>query len=258
MHRWTRNLRKTTARLALLLFLPGCPVLRADALDDLRGALKRMQSADPVKAILEYQFRRETVEDGIPSILEGTVITRTEDGPRGLRIDWDRNTLLEAEAESRAYAVDPAKPAPIGQIMRLLTSMDIAEHLHAGETLDRILLQSRLQEVRPSPWEGRPATLLVLSTVPVITPPNLRTIVKEVHGQARIWIGADGTPLAWIHEVTYKGSKFLIRFQGTLKEEIHFQRSGNRLVCAWAQNDDHQSGLGQTLTTHRVYRIALN
>jgi hypothetical protein len=254
----TRNARQTIGRLALLLLLPGCPALRADALADLHSVLKRLQSADPVTATLEYQFRRETTEDGSPSLLAGSVTTRTEDGPLGLRVAWDRATLLEAEAESRASAMDPATPNPIGQIMRLLTAIDIAEHLHAGETLDRILLRARLQETRPEPWEGKPATLLVLNTVPVISPPNLRSIVKDVQGQARIWVGADGTPLAWIHEVNYKGSKYLVRFQGTLKEEIHFQRSGNRLLCAWAQNDDRQSGLGQTLTTHRVYRIALN
>jgi hypothetical protein len=81
--------------------------------------------------------------------------------------------------------------------------------------------------------------------------------VKEIIANARLWVGAEGVPLAYRSDVTYKGSRFLIRFQGMQTEEIHFQRSGNRLVAVWANNEERQTGLGQSLDTRRSYRITL-
>jgi hypothetical protein len=190
--------------------------------------------------------------------LQGSAVTHVEDGPQGLRIGWDRNAMQAAEAEQRATSLAPARQAPAAQVMKSLTALDLAERLHEGETLDRLLLQATLVETRPDTWEGKPATLLVFHTVPVITPPSLRRAVKEIAAQGQLWLGADGTPLAYRSEVNYKGSRFLIRFQGMQKEEIHFLRNGNRLVGTWTSNEERQSGLGQSLDTKRTYRIILN
>ena len=256
MRHWKRNAPRAI-KAALVLLLALLP-LRADGLGDLHAVLKRLQGTDPVKATVEFTFWRQTSEEGGPVTLQGSVTTRAEDGPQGLRIGWDHATLLAAEAEQRATSMAPSRQAPTAQLMKSLTALDIAEHLHEGDTLDRLLLQATLVETRPDTWEGKPATLLVFHTVPVITPPSLRRSVKEIIAQAQLWLGADGVPLAYRTDVTYKGSRFLIRFQGLQKEEIHFQRVGNRLVGAWASNEERQSGLGQSLDTRRSYRIVLN
>jgi hypothetical protein len=250
---WKRNAPKAIELVLLLAALPLC----ADGLGDLHATLTRLQGTDPVKAAVEYTFWRQTSEDGGPVTLQGGVTVRTEDGPQGLRIGWDRTTEQTAEAELRATALAPARQAPTAQIMKSLTAQDLAEHLHEGETLDRLLLQATLLETHPDTWAGKPATLLVFRTVPVITPPSLRRAVKEIIANARLWVGADGVPLAYRSDVTYKGSRFLIRFQGMQTEEIHFQRSGNRLVAVWANNEERQTGLGQSLDTRRSYRITL-
>lgn len=251
MRLWKRNALKPISVL-LLAFLP----LRGDALGDLRASLKRMQGTDPVKATVDYQYWRQTSEDGGPVTVQGNVSTRAEDGPQGLRITWDRATLVAADLEQRASALAMVQQAPTAQIMRSLTALDIDEHLNEGATLDRLLLQATQVEARPDTWQGRPATLLVVRLVPLLNPPSLRRAVKEVTAQAQVWLGADGTPLAWRSEVNYKGSRFLIRFQGVQKEEIHYLRSGNRLVASWASNEERQSGFGQTMGTRRTYRIA--
>ena len=256
MRHWKRN-AQNPIRCGLALLL-ACLPIRADGLGDLHAVLKRLQGTDPVKATVEFTFWRQTTEDGGPVTLQGSVTTRAEDGPQGLRIGWDRATMQAAEAEQRATSLAPSRQAPTAQIMKSLTALDIAEHLHEGDTLDRLLLQATLVETRPDTWEGKPATLLVFHTVPVITPPSLRRSVKEIIAQAQLWLGADGVPLAYRSDVTYKGSRFLIRFQGLQKEEIHFLRSGNRLVGVWASNEERQSGLGQSLDTRRSYRIVLN
>jgi hypothetical protein len=254
LRHWKRNAPRAIELLLLLAFLP----VRADGLGDLHAVLKRLQGTEPLRATVDYTFWRQTTEDGGPVTLQGSVTTRAEDGPQGLRIGWDHATLQAAEAEQRATSLTPSRLAPTAQIMKSLTALDVAEHLHEGETLDRLLLQATLVETRQDNWEGKPATLLVFHTVPVITPPSLRRAVKEIVAQAQLWIGADGVPLAYRSEVNYKGSRFLIRFQGLQKEEIHFLRSGNRLVGSWASNEERQSGLGQSMATKRSYRIALN
>ena len=254
MPNWKRNAARATERALLVLLLAGPPAA-ADALDDLRSTLKRLQGAEPVKAAVEFQFARTTSEDGGPVTLQGTVTARVEDGPQGLRIAWDRATLQQAESEQRLYALDPLIPAPTAQIMRSLTALDLAEHLHQGETLERLLLQASLLETRPDPWQGRPATLLVVQFRPVLNPPSLRRAVNEAKGQARIWLGPDGVPLAWRGDVTYKGSRFMIHFHGTQTAEVRLLRTGTRLVGAWAQYEEHQDGLGQSLVTRRGYRF---
>ena len=256
MPSWKRNAARAAERAFLVLLLAG-PPLAADALDELRATLKRFQGAEPVKASVDFQFYRQTSEEGGPVTLQGAVSIRAEDGPQGLRISWDRATQQQAEGELRATALDPAALAPTAQIMRSLSAQDLAEHLHGGETLDRLLLQASLVETRPDPWQGKPATLLVLQYQPLLAPPSLRKAVTEAKGLARVWLGADGVPLGYRDEVSYKGSRFFIHFHGTQKDEVRFLRAGTRLAAAWAQHEERQGGLGQNLVTRRGYRIAL-
>lgn len=258
MRNWNGNAPRTAERIVLALLLAAGLALRADALDDLRATLKRLQGNDPVKAAMDFQFWRQTSEEGGPVVLQGSVAVRVEDGPPGLRITWDHGTLKAADGEQRAAAQDPAVLAPTAQIMRSLTALEVAERMNEGVTLERLLAQSSLLETRPDPWQGKPAQLLVVSLAPLLYPPSLRSAVKEIKAQARIWLGPDGVPVAYRSDVAYKGSRFLIRFQGTQKEEIHFLRAGTRLLAAWTQNEEHQKGLGQSLDNKRTYRIALN
>jgi hypothetical protein len=260
LRNWKRNGPRAISRRALPLllgFILAVPSA-ADALGDLRATLGRLHGVEPVSATVDFQFWRQITESGKPAILQGGVLARAEDGPQGLRIGWDRSTLEQAEAEQRATALNSDIPAPTAQVMRSLTALDLAEHLHAGETLERLLLGATQQETRSEAWQGRPATLLVVRLAPVLSPAGLRSAVKEVTGQARIWLGPDGSPLAYAADVKYTGSRYWIRFQGFQKEEIHYLRTGNRLVAVWSQNEEHQSGLGQSMSTRRGFRIGLN
>jgi hypothetical protein len=236
--------------LLLLATLPLC----ADGLGDLRAALGRLQGPDTAKVSFEYQFRRELQEGKGPSVTQGAVTAQVEDGPQGLRITWDRATLLQAEGELQGAFQDPLKPAPISQILRSLTSLDIDEHLHGAQTLLRDLTGAHLKETRPDAWQGKPAQLLVLDLEAVINP-NIRPAVKEVKAQGLLWVGSDGSPLAFRSDVAYKGSRFLIAFHGIRKEELHYQRRGNRLLVTWAQSEERTSGFGESVGTKREYHI---
>jgi hypothetical protein len=236
--------------LLLLAALPLC----ADGLGDLRLALRKLPGVEPAKVAFDYQYWREIQESKHPVVTQGSVQAQVEDGPQGLRITWDRPTLALAEAELQVAFDDPTRPAPVSQIMRSLTALDIDEHMHGAQTLARDLTGARLLETRSEDWKGKPATVLVLQLEAVIHP-NIRKAVKDVKATGWVWLSPDGTPLAFRTDVTYKGSRFLISFQGTQKEEIHYQRKGNRLLVTWAQNEERTSGFGDSMATKRVYRI---
>lgn len=249
-----RGSRPWLCRLLLPVLLAGAPV-RADALVDLRATLKRLQAADPMQAVVDFQFSRLTGEEGEPAAPQCRVAVRVEDGPLGLKVDWDRGTLQAADTEQWALPTDPLGRTPNALAMRSLTALDLAEHLNEGLTLDRLLAKSTLLEARSGTWQGRPAQLLVLGMVPVLSVPNLRRSVKEVKAQAQVWVAPDGIPLAYRAEADFKGSRYLVPFHAVQKEEDSFVRVGNRLVADRAESDDLLTGMGQKVDNHKTFRI---
>ena len=241
------------ALLRSLVLLAALP-LGAQELGDLRTTLSHLPSGEMARVAFDYHFWREIREGGQPLVTQGAVIAQVEDGPQGLRITWDRATLAQAEAELQGEYLEPTKPAPVSQIMRSLTALDVDEHLHGAESLARSLTGARILESRSEPWQGKPATLLTLHLEAVINP-TIRSAVKEVQAVGWIWLDPQGFPLAFRSEVNYSGRRFLIKFQGTMKEDRHFQHRGNRLLVTWAQSEERTSGFGQSVTTKRVYRI---
>ena len=244
------------ALLRTLLLLAALP-LGADELGDLKATLNHLPGGEVARVAFEYHFWREIQENKSPLVTQGAVTAQVEDGPQGLRVTWDRATLAQAEAELQSEFLDPVKSAPISQILRSLTTLDIDEHMHGVEALARALTGARLLEAHPEAWHGKPATVLALHLEAVLNP-TIRSAVKEVKALGWIWVDPQGIPLAFRSEINYKGRRFLISFQGTQKEERHFQRKGNRLLVTWAQNEERTSGFGQSMTTKRVYRITAN
>ena len=78
--------------------------------------------------------------------------------------------------------------------MRSLTALDMAEHLNEGETLERLLPRPPCWKPDRSAWQGKPATVLVVSLAPLLSPPSLRRAVKEVTAQARVWLARTAPP----------------------------------------------------------------
>ena len=239
--------------LLLLIFLP----LRADGLGDLRATLGRLKGTEPARVTFEYQFWRELKTGKVPEVTQGALTAQVEDGPQGLRVAWDRATQAQAEAELQAAFLDPLRLQPTAQILRSLTPLDIGVHLHAAQTLARQLTGAQLLATRTEAWAGKPATVLVLKLEADLNP-NVRKAVKEVDGKGWVWLGADGTPLAFRTEVEYVGSRFLISFRGTQREEVHYATRGTRLLVTWAQNEERTSGFGESMATKRSYRITAN
>lgn len=238
--------------LALGLVLP----LEASGLDDLRSALQRLQGGDPVKAALEHSFWRQTTDDKKPMVSQGQATAQVEDGPAGLRMTWSRATLDQAAKELAVQEREPDRPAPTRLALKNLDPVETAEALdHAGALL-RDLAQAQLQEERSEGWHGRPARLLVLKLTPSL-PANQRKYLKELKVEAKVWLGADGLPLAFSSTVAFKGSRMLIRFEGGSSQEREFAKVGRRLVVTRASTEDRSAGLGTTHLSKKVTTLSL-
>lgn len=246
-------------RRSLALLFAATALLRADALADLRSGLLKLNGGDGVKATLDVQYWRQVVDDKKPVVTQGRASAQVEDGPQGVRIGWSRGLLQQVQAEARAQALDPERSVPTRLAMDSVGAVGVSEYLNYAGPLLRELerAQAKVQEERQEAWNGKPARLLVLKLEPRI-PSNQRKYIKDLKVDARLWIGPDGLPLAYSSSVKFKGSRFFVSFEGGNAEELHFTRSGNRLVAVQVSSDNQNSGLGQQSQRKSTTTLTLN
>jgi len=241
-----------------LPLLLACTLAQADALSDLKGTLSRLNGQEPVKATVVYQFWSQQGDDKKPIITEGKATSTVEDGPQGLKISWSRGLLQTAAQEVRAKAQDPEKKTPTRRAIEGLKAMEVAEYLNGSEELLRTLEQAQVLEDKPDTWQGKPARLLTLKLVPRLGQQE-KKYVKEMEATAKVWIGADGVPLAAQSQVHVKGRALLvISFEQNQKQEYHFARAGNRLVVIQHVDESRGSGGGEKGQTKTVVNLSLN
>ena len=242
-------------RLPILLLSLALPI-GATGLDDLRSSLQKLQGAEPVKATLDHSFWRQTMDDKKPVISQGKVTAQLEDGPQGLKVTWGRGTLQQAAKELAAQEREPDRPAPTRTALRNVDPLEVGEALNHAEALLRDLAQAQVQEEKADTWQGKSARLLVLKLTPKI-PESQKKYLKELKVEAKVWVGADGLPLAFSSSVSYKGSRMFISFEGGNTQELQFTRIGNRLVAVRTTSEDLNSGFGASSQTKKTTTLTV-
>lgn len=242
--------------LMLALALPLAGPLSGNGLDDLRAALQKLPGGDPVRATMEHSFWRQTTDDKKPTVTQGKVSALVDDGPQGLKVTWARPLLQQASRELAAQEKEPERTAPTRLALRNVDPLEAAEFLNHAEALLRDLAQAQVVEERAETWQGRPAKLLVLKLSPRI-PENQRKYLKELKVDAKVWVGADGLPLAFSSQVAFKGSRMFISFEGGNAQELHFARVGNRLLVTRTTSEDRSSGFGASQQTKKTTTLTV-
>ncbi len=242
-------------RLLALLLLGS--LVRADTLSDLKELLSRLHGAEPIKASVEYQFWSRQGDDKKPVITEGRATTQVEDGPQGLRMAWSRSTLQAAAQEAKSKVLDPEKKTPTRRALESLKALEVSDYLNGAEELLRTLEQSQLVAERAETWQGKPARLLQLKVTPKLGQQE-RKYIKEMEATAKVWVSAEGLPLAAETEVRMKGRALLvISFEQHQKEIFEFTRAGNRLVVLRHGQESSGSGGGEKGQTKSVMSLSL-
>lgn len=242
-------------RTALLLAL--CLPVSADGLANLKANLAKLNGGDAVKATVDHAFWRQTTEDKKPVQTQGRVAVAVEDGAQGLRLAWGRPLLQQAAQEAKVQAQNPEKPAGTRSALRAIDAVEAGELVNYADTLLRNLDTAQLLEEKDDTWQGKPARLLKLKVEPRM-PASQKKYVKKLDVQASIWVGADGLPLAASDTMAFTASRFFISFEGSSKHERRFQRVGNRLVVAYQQVEDANSGFGQSTASKQTTTVTIN
>jgi hypothetical protein len=250
------EVREIRMRTVLVFFL-SCSLLRADSGSELKSTLARLTGREPVKARVELDISSGDTDAVKPAGAIGTVTAAVEDGPEGMKILWNRAVMTTADEEHRAQIRNPEAKTPTRRAMDGLSASRLSDYLDAAPELLRTLDEAVFVEEKAETWEGQPARLLAFKLTPRMDE-RTRKMIKELDATVRIWIGADGFPLAAERRMQLKGRAYLvISFESTESEEFHFKHIGDRLVVVRHVKESSGSGGGQNNHQKTIANLTL-
>jgi hypothetical protein len=242
-------------RLTLLLFLFSS-LLHADTLADLKQRLATLNGGTPVAAKVDYEFSNADGDD-LSVKTEGRASARVEDGAEGITITWPRELITQADEEARAQGEAGQKKPGARRAIGAIGPVMAHDHLNAAPGLLQTLNQAELLEEKRDTWEGQPATLLVMKVTPRLSAQD-RKYLKELSVTGRLWIGADGLPLAAEMKQYLKGRAYLvITFEATDRQEFRYTTVGDRLIMLRHAKENQGSGAGQRSRTTDLTTVQL-
>lgn len=214
---------------------------RADASADLKQKLAGLDARQPVKARVEYALSNtrggDDDEGKSEPAQEARVSARVEAGPAGLSILWSREQIAEAS--------ERGGKKPVRRALDALTAMHVNDYLNGAPELLRNLEHAELTGVSDDTLDRQPVRLLTFRLNPPMREKD-RKYIKQLDTSAKIWLDADGFPLAAESQVHVKGRALLvISFEQTEHEEYRFQHHGDRPIVVRHVKESSGSGGGE-------------
>lgn len=205
--------------------------LPANGLDDLKGALGRLAAPGPLRGTYHLSIWAKYGMGKDVEETTGSASAALEVDAAGLVIRWDKALLQKAAEE--AYQVKDKKAKATDSPSLGISAADglaMANSLDYGPALRRLLAFGQLKQEGPALHDGKAARLLELQ----ITPPRSeedRKKTKELIDTAKLWLGADGLPVAahFVHII--KAKVLMFTMERSREEEFLFALVGNRLVA---------------------------
>jgi len=245
------SMRKTVALLVLLAPLSA----NADALTDLRATLAQLGATTPVHGAFEVTSTNKSSDEEQP--FQGKVSVGFEISDAGLRILYPKPTLVQANLEARAEAMDPDHQTPARAGMGRVRALELAELLDGAAALSTELLTAQLIDAKPTMYRGKPARLVALKLSPKLSKGTSKR-VKKVDARLSVWLGDDGVPVAAERNFSITASFMLMKFESDQKENWTYTRVGDRLVVTSSDETQKSDGFGQHNVSHvvQVVRVA--
>jgi hypothetical protein len=217
---------------------------RPDPLGDLVAALGKLGARAPAAARFTVRFENATGEGKDEVRVSGEVAGEMAEDASGLQVRWGHAVLAAAREEERRHALHPEVATPTRDGLAQVQAIDLANRLDAAGSLRDELSRATLLEVKEELHDGVPARLLVLKLSPVLQARE-RRYVKDLDAVGRVWLGADGLPLAAEAQVVVKGRIFLIiGFETVVRQAWRFARVGDRLVAVRFEDERRWEGAG--------------
>ena len=111
-------------------------------------------------------------------------------------------------------------------------------------------------EDKSDTYKGKPARLLVIR-IDLALDEEERKALKSSDATEKLWLDADGIPIAMDRTIDAKFSKFLIGFKVHEHETREFQRAAGRLVTTSSTKETSGSGFGHSEESHTIIAVTL-
>jgi hypothetical protein len=230
----------------LTLFAIAIPVAHADTLARLNEALGGFSPTSSVRAHVGFEYWNRGGDKEDVAEESCTVEVDIDEDAAGLRTLWSRETLAAAAEEMRAAATDPDFRLPVRRAIAELNATELTGYLNGHVELKRWLGRSELLKEETADWKGAAATLLTFKNTPRVNA-QTRKYLKELTSTVRVWVGADGAPLAAERKVRFRGRALLVvSFESTESDAFEYAVYGGRLVVTRHARESNGSGTGGT------------
>ncbi len=231
----------SAAFVLILVVLPAA----GDSLSDLRQVLDRYPAKAPFAASGTVQMNG----DAEGAARGGSSGFEVESGPTGFTIRVLPDALQAAEAEAAAKKRDPNSATPTRTAMVALTIFDVMDAIDAGAMLVNDLSGATLLDRSTSARNGKAATLLRIKVKPSLATES--RFVNEPKIELRVWIAADGVPIAAERDSDYSASFLFVKAGNVRKESWEYAVRGDRLYASRNDENDRASAVGKNIVTSR-------
>lgn len=216
-------------RLVLLFAFAVCSVLRGDALDEVRFALKGLKAQSAVRVSVQSE-------------------------------GWEREESKKPESFKHSFEVTdgPGGPAFVQQTAaKEKHEVSAKEVTRAHEVLLETLDSAKLLEVRPELFQGKPARRLRLALA-ALEDPEDRKHFKKFDLELVLWVGPDNLPFRAEQRVDLEGRVMLfIRFWSKGSDIRTFQLHGDRLLLTSRQTEAQGKAMGKEAGGQGTLRATL-
>ena len=235
-------------RIAVVAALLGTALpAAADRLSDLRQVLERFPAKAPFTASATVQVNAGSEQDATRG---GSAGLEIESGAAGFTIRVSPNTLEAAEKEAVAKKRDPNVATPTRTAMVALTIFDIIDALDAASMLVDDLSDATLLDEKNVPHNGKPATMVRVKVKPSLATQS--RFVAEPRIELKIWIGADGIPVAAERVSNYSAGVLFVKLDNTRTEHWDFAVHGDRLYATSNHEDNEATAVGKHINSSRT------
>ena len=243
-------------KLLLLPLLLAPTLLLADGLTDVRAALQKLQSDQPLRARVEIKTRHSGGESNKQKQSESVSSVIVESGAEGLKLSWSPDQIKQSRKAAWAETANPDAPKFDIATLKALEAGHALNLLDAADPLRRGLERARLLEDKSDTYKGKPARLLVIR-IELALDEEERRALKSSEAIEKLWLDADGIPVAMDRNIDAKFSKFLIGFKIHEHETREFQRAAGRLVTTSSTKESSGSGFGHSEESHTTIKVSL-
>jgi hypothetical protein len=229
---------------ALLAAVPAV----ADPLSDLRTVLQRYRARSHF-AVTASVVARGDAQD-VSGVRGGSTAFDVEDGPSGFTIHVQPASLGAAQSEAENKKRDAENPTPTRTAMVALTIFDLIDAIDAATMLLNDLDRATLIDQTTSVRDGKAATLLRIKVKATLAGTRSR-FVKEPIIELRVWIAANGIPIAAERDSNFSASLIIVKGGNIRHERWQFAVAGDRLYAANSDEENRMFVAGKNIVSSR-------